>query len=90
MEYLCDHQHQLYPISMPDKAELRLSDGFNLFNFAKIDRGMVECGVWCGVCRRGGKGKYWWGAACFQITIFGMFIFTFIKLTICLLSDCEG
>ena len=49
MEYLCDHQHQLYPISMPDKAELRLSDGFNLFNFAKIDRGMVECGVWCGV-----------------------------------------
>ena len=47
MEYLCDHQHQLYPISMPDKAELRLSDGFNLFNFAKIDRGMVECGVVC-------------------------------------------
>ena len=30
------------------------------------------------------------GGACFQITIFGMFIFTFIKLTICLLSDCEG
>ena len=30
------------------------------------------------------------GVGCFQITIFGMFIFTFIKLTICLLSDVEG
>ena len=38
----------------------------------------------------GEEGEYWWGDACFQITIFGMFIFTFIKLTICLLSDCRG
>ena len=40
------------------------------------------------MCGLGEKGVL--VGACFQITIFGMFIFTFIKLTICLLSDCEG
>ena len=42
----------------------------------------------CCVVGRGEEGVL--AGACFQITIFGMFIFTFIKLTICLLSDCEG